>query len=244
MDLSLFDANPPALGGSHSEFVFGGRLDNLASSFVALEALINAAGALRADDPDICCIALFDHEEVGSSSTSGAGGPVMKEAISRIAEAFGGVPESEAVRIGAQRSFILSLDNAHAVHPNYRGKHEAAHRPLMGSGTVIKHNANQRYATDAITAYVVRELGRRADVGVQEFVVKNDCPCGSTIGPIISTLVGIRTCDIGMPQLSMHSCREMMGAADLTHCHDLLQRFFTDFREVDNTLAKCPPCGE
>lgn len=138
----------------------------------------------------------------------------------------------------------------------------------MGKGTVIKNNANQcaarggprpsararaaaaadaaradrgrrRYATDSVTSFVVRELGKMAGAPTQEFVVKNDCPCGSTIGPILSERLGVRAADVGMPQLSMHSCRELMGAADLTHCYGLLRAFFNRFGEIDAKLGAC-----
>lgn len=121
-DLTLFDTQPPAIGGTHSEFVLGGRLDNLASSFVALEALIDSADEVctRAAESDVACIALFDHEEVGSSSQQGAGGPVMKEMLTRVSDALGAPTGSEPHAIGLRKSFLLSVDNAHAVHPNYR----------------------------------------------------------------------------------------------------------------------------
>ena len=117
--------------------------------------------------------------------------------------------DGEVRRSALARSMVLSVDMAHAVHPNYASKHEKAHGPLMNAGVVIKSNSNQRYATNGVTGFLTRELGRREGVPVQEFVVRNDCPCGSTIGPIISTATGMRVVDLGMPQLSMHSCREM-----------------------------------
>jgi aspartyl aminopeptidase len=126
---------------------------------------------------------------------------------------------------------------AHAVHPNYASKHEKNHSPKMNSGIVIKSNSNQRYATSGVTGFIVRELGRRAGVPIQEFAVRNDCPCGSTIGPQISANTGIRAVDLGMPQLSMHSIREMMGSSDLTFAHKLFTSFYKDFREVDSSLT-------
>jgi aspartyl aminopeptidase len=135
-----------------------------------------------------------------NSNTTGNGGTTM---IS---------PDLYAACI--RKSFILSIDQAHAMHPNYASKHEPAHAPMLNAGVVIKTNSNQRYATNGMTGFVVRELGRRAQIPIQEFVVKNDCPCGSTIGPTISAKTGIRTVDAGMPQLSMHSVREVMGIAD------------------------------
>merc|ERR1712226_1191036 len=153
----------------------------------------------------ICC---FDHEEVGSVSSHGAGSPVLAEAMERVAKALGQYqdhPETIA------KSYCMSIDQAHAVHPNYAAKHEASHGPTLNSGIVIKTNSNQRYTTNSLTGFILRELGRKINVPMQEFVVRNDCGCGSTIGPSISARTGLRCIDAGMPQLSMHSCREVMG---------------------------------
>ena len=123
---------------------------------------------------------------------------------------------------------------AHSVHPNYASKHDASHAPVLGGGLVIKTNANQRYASTGATSFVVRELARRAGLPPpQEFAVRNDCACGSTIGPIISSSTGMRAVDVGLPQLSMHSIREMMAAADLAHGRDLFLAFLRDFRALD-----------
>ena len=138
---------------------------------------------------------------------------------------------------------------AHALHPNYADRHEPGHAPKMHGGLVIKHNANQRYATDAITAFMFRELGERAGVPVQEFVVRSDTGCGSTIGPIFSTRTGIRTVDVGAAQLSMHSIREMCGVDDIDHAIKHLAATFTDFASLDAQLIVdgaigdlCRPC--
>jgi aspartyl aminopeptidase len=164
------------------------------------------------------------------------------------------------------KSFLFSVDQAHAQHPNYMGKHEKNHAPRMNAGVVVKSNSNQRYCTNAATGFLIRELTRKAGITpLQEFVVRNDCPCGSTIGPILSSKTGIRTVDAGMPQLSMHSCREVMGIVDrkllqfanfkmncysyppppsiivvlsipVTNCYELFLAFFKHFREVDVCL--------
>ena len=195
-------------------------------------------------DGQVSLIALFDHEEVGSASAVGAGSPIMGEAVRRISAALGGAGGGattegydDAVAASIRRSFVMSADMAHAVHPNYAAKHQKGHGPQMNRGVVIKSNANQRYASNGITSLIVRELARRNDLPPpQEFVVRNDCPCGSTIGPIISANTGMRAVDLGMPQLSMHSIREMMGVADLTHALDLFLAFYRDFKAVDDDL--------
>jgi len=211
-ELSLFDTQNAAFSGSKDEFLCGSRIDNLASCFVAIEALDGYTSNEKNvnNDEDVSVVALFDHEEVGSSSNSGAGSPIMRDAVVRITEAMGGTEGSEMFKVALAKSFILSVDMAHAVHPNYASKHDASHAPRMNHGVVIKSNANQRYATNGITGFFTRELARRSGVPLQEFCVRNDCPCGSTIGPIISSNTGIRAVDLGMPQLSMHSIREMV----------------------------------
>jgi len=145
----------------------------------------------------------------------GAGSPVIEEALRKISAGLGSGSDSPDLYAKTiAKSFFLSIDQAHAVHPNYASKHEAQHSPKINAGLVIKTNQNQRYATNGVTGFVVRELARLSKLPIQEFCVRNDCPCGSTIGPIISTRTGVRTIDAGMPQLSMHSCREVMGIAD------------------------------
>ncbi len=218
-ELSLYDTQPAALGGITKEFLYSARLDNLATVFCATEALCHQA-TTDSDSADVSVIVAFDHEEVGSVSAQGAGSPVMQDAIQRISSALnGGAVSPDLYNACIRNSFILSIDQAHAIHPNYSSKHEAAHAPQLNAGVVIKSNSNQRYTTNGITGFVVRELGRMAGIPIQEFMVRNDCPCGSTIGPTVSALTGIRTVDAGMPQLSMHSCREVMGIVDCKYYH-------------------------
>jgi aspartyl aminopeptidase len=236
-ELSLFDTQGATLSGRHKEFIAGSRLDNLASCFVAIESLITHADAPRfAEDDMVSLVALYDHEEVGSNSNTGAGSPMMRDAVSRISDALSSSNDSELYKVALSKSLILSIDMAHAQHPNYAAKHEKGHAPQMNCGVVIKSNSNQRYATTGVTGYIIRELARKAALPIQEFVVRNDCPCGSTIGPIISANTGIRAVDLGMPQLSMHSIREMMGVSDLTFAHKLFTEFFASFAEVDAQL--------
>lgn len=241
-ELNLFDVQPATLGGVRSEFVHSARLDNLASCFLSLRGLLDHVedGGVESDT-DVSMIAMFDHEEVGSSSATGAGSPIVGEAVKRISHALGaGNDNSPTVYDRTiQNSFVLSVDQAHAVHPNYASKHEKGHGPKMNGGMVIKRNSNQRYATNGITGLIVRELARRAGLPpVQEFVVRNDCGCGSTIGPIISSTTGIRAIDMGCPQLSMHSIRETMGVKDFSHGLALFRAFFTDFSSVNSSIEE------
>lgn len=248
-ELNLFDVQKASLGGMYSEFIHSARLDNLASCFIAVQALVDYVteddGVLLDDDSDVSLIALFDHEECGSSSATGAGSPIIGEAVKKICNSFCKANANDdkkdtltAYQSSISRSFVLSVDQAHAVHANYASKHEKNHSPKMNDGMVIKRNANQRYATTGITGFIVREIARSAGLKpVQEFVVRNDCGCGSTIGPIISTNTGIRAIDLGCPQLSMHSIRETMGTSDITNGLDLFRAFFKHFREVDDSIV-------
>jgi len=184
-----------------------------------------------ANECNVIGICLFDHEEIGSESSHGAASPIVNELIRRVTQNV--LLEPVAIR----RSFFISADMAHAVHPNYREKHDPNHKPAIHGGVVIKHNGNQRYATNSITAFPIREISKKYNVPIQEFVVRNDTLCGSTIGPIVSTNTGIRTVDIGNPQWSMHSIRETCGVADLTHCVNLLKGFFAEFTALDGQLV-------
>ncbi len=233
-DLSLYDIQPATIGGMQQEFIYSGRLDNLATVFNAVTAL-----SLQniEESSDVSMIVCFDHEEVGSVSANGAGSPVLQEAVQSVSASLGNTtPIQHSSSI--QKSFCLSIDQAHAVHPNYMSKHDPMHSPMMNGGVVVKSNANQRYATNSLTGFVIRELGRICQVPIQEFSVRNDCPCGSTIGPTISALTGIRTVDAGMPQLSMHSCREVMGVQDLYYGLQLMSGFFQHFRTIDDNIEK------
>ena len=189
-EMTLCDTQPSQIWGLGRELVSGPRLDNQMHCFTALRALLHHAASAPATAADVSLIALFDHEEVGSDSSSGACGPIMGEAMQRVSSCF--APDAphaaaEALHASTRRSFCMSADSAHAVHPNYASRHEPAHAPTLNKGTVIKTNDNQRYATNGDTGFVVRELARLAGIDVQEFMVKNDCPCGSTIGPLLSS---------------------------------------------------------
>ncbi|KAJ6386862.1 hypothetical protein OIU78_016733 [Salix suchowensis] len=180
-------------------------------------------------------VALFDHEEVGSNSAQGAGSPVMLDALSRITSSFDS--DSKLLPKAIQLSYLVSADMAHALHPNYMDKHEENHQPRLHGGLVIKHNANQRYATNAVTSFLFREIASKHNIPTQDFVVRNDMACGSTIGPILASGVGIRTVDVGAPQLSMHSIREMCAVDDVKHSYEHFKAFFQDFSNLDAKIT-------
>jgi aspartyl aminopeptidase len=234
-ELCLFDVQAPQLGGMLDEFVFAPRLDNLCMTHSVVEGLLascaGAEGAASvAADANVRVAAAFDHEEVGSNSLPGAASTMLEEVLARLA------PEPARMAAAARRSFLVSADMAHAVHPNHAGLHEENHRPAMHGGVVIKANGNQRYATSAPTAFLFREVARRAGVPLQDFCVRQDMGCGSTIGPIVATRLGLRTVDVGVPQLSMHSAREMCGVADVAHALRFFETYFRSFAEVDESL--------
>jgi aspartyl aminopeptidase len=231
-DICVIDTQPAAFGGLFNEFIFSGRLDNLGMSFCSLKALIEASNNSQylSSEENVLVLALFDNEEVGSQSAPGAMAPILPELIHRIT----GSPELYEVAI--HRSFFVSADMAHAVHPNYSDKHDPNHKPKIHGGVVIKANVNQRYATVAPTSFILREIARRNNLLVQDFVSRNDSPCGTTIGPIVSGNTGIRCVDIGVAQLSMHSIRETCGVADITHAVNLLRHFYQEFTQLDKNI--------
>jgi aspartyl aminopeptidase len=213
-ELMLFDLAVPTLGGVDNELIFSARLDNLAMCHAATTAL-----AQTKTPTAVSVIALFDHEEVGSASAAGAGSAVLPRILERLAG------DRETFLQACARSTCISADMSHAVHPNYAGKHEPRHKPKLNGGPVIKTNVQQRYATTAATAAMFETLCREEDVPVQQYVVRTDMPCGSTIGPITSTLLGIETVDVGNPMLSMHSARELGGAKDPELMNRVLTRY-------------------
>jgi len=234
-ELSLCDTQDAVIGGLNNEYIFSGRLDNLCSSYCATMALIESSTAQSLEtEENVRVIALFDHEEVGSTSAFGASSTLTIDAMTRIATALNS--ESEMLT-SKTNSFFISADMAHAVHPNYSAKHEANHRPEMNKGPVIKNNANQRYASTGPTSLVIEALAKAHNIPIQSFCVRNDVACGSTIGPIVSSAIGVRTVDIGNPQLSMHSIREMCGVDDATHCINLFKAYFEEFPQLNKTIT-------
>lgn len=213
-DVVLADTQAPAVFGGDGEFFASGRLDNLSATHAGLVALIAHASA-----PDgagtaapIAVLAAFDHEEIGSNSRSGACGPILEDVLVRISDGLGATASQRRQALAA--SFCVSADAGHAVHPNYAERHDPANHPVLNGGPLLKINANQRYATDANGAAFWARLCGEAGVPYQEFVSNNAIPCGSTIGPLTATRLGIRTVDVGVPLLSMHSARELCGVED------------------------------
>jgi aspartyl aminopeptidase len=237
-ELNLCDQQPAQLVGMHEEFVSAPRLDNLASSFCALDAIIRHSKLdvkANRNHAEVEMIILFDHEEIGSASAQGADSNMANEITTRVSECLGGKSMQDHYR-AIRNSFLISADMSHAVHPNYAGKHQPQHYPHMHDGIVIKINANQRYATDSVGQAILKVLADRAQVPIQEFIVRNDSLCGSTIGPIIAAKAGIKTIDVGAPMLAMHSIRETCGTIDLLYYERLFAQFFTNYNELTADL--------
>ena len=220
-NLITVDSQRGEVFGAGHKFLAAGRMDNLSSVWASMQALISAAEDYSGED--VLVLSAFDHEEVGSASRYGAAGPILEDVLTRTAAALG-KNEEERRQIYA-RSSCISVDAAHSVHPNYAGKHDPTHHPLIGQGPVTKINANQRYASDATSIHLWESACERAGVPVQRFVGNNAVPCGSTIGPITATRLGIDTVDVGVPLLSMHSARELVGVQDQLWMIDALKAY-------------------
>ncbi len=213
-ELSFYDVQEAAVLGLNDDFIASARLDNLLSCYTGLMALIDHKGGQNA------LLVCNDHEEVGSVSAVGAQGNLLKSVLKRLA----GDEEASARMLAS--SMMISVDNAHAVHPNYPDKHEPNHGPLINAGPVIKTNANQRYASNSETSALFKYLCDQADVPVQSFVVRSDMGCGSTIGPITASGLGVRTVDVGVPTFAMHSIRELAGSKDAFYLYTVLRNYF------------------
>ncbi|SMO70558.1 M18 family aminopeptidase [Propioniciclava tarda] len=206
-DLYAAVVERPEVFGPDGEFLASGRLDNLSSVHAGLLAILASP-----DASTVNVLACFDHEEVGSGSRSGAAGPLLEQVLLRIAESLGRTGDAYQRLLAA--SSCISADAGHAVHPNYAGLHDPDHRPLLNAGPLLKINANLRYTTDAASSAVWARACQAAGVAMQYFVSNNAVPCGSTIGPMTAERLGIVTCDVGIPLLSMHSTRELAGTRD------------------------------
>lgn len=212
-DLFCYDFQQPVYTGVKNEFISSARLDNLLSCHAGMTALATA------DKTRNNLLFCANHEENGSTSTSGANSSFLDSVLQRI------IPDAETRRIALSNSFLVSMDNAHASHPNFMEKIDPGHEIQLNKGPVIKINANQRYATNSVTSAIYKKICREAGVTPQEFVTRSDMPCGSTIGPITSALQGVRTVDVGAASLAMHSIREHTGARDPFLLYQTIEQF-------------------
>lgn len=214
-ELLFYDTQRPSFIGMQKEFLASARLDNLLSCYVGLKAIT------RASTQKSALLICSDHEEVGSESTSGAAGPFLEMFLKRVS------PDHEGYSRMINASMMISADNAHGVHPNFDSKHDENHGPRLNHGPVIKVNANQRYASNSQTASAFKLLCRQSGVPYQSFVTRTDMGCGSTIGPITATKIGVKTLDIGLPTFAMHSIRELAGERDAYMLYRVLKNYFS-----------------
>lgn len=261
-EMVLYDTQKACIGGLNDELVFSARLDNLGMTYCSIEGLLESLSSPNAleNDSTIRLISCFDHEEIGSLTAQGADSNLLPAVIRRLSvlPASSGSDTSDASydKIGddstayeqtLSTSFLVSADMAHSVNPNYGAKYESDHRPEMNKGTVIKINANARYATNSPGIALLQECARLAKpsttlqqktsgVPLQLFVVRNDSSCGGTIGPMLAAALGARTLDLGNPQLSMHSIRETGGAHDVEHGVHLFESFFNNYGELEKKI--------
>ena len=219
-DLYFSDAQAPFHTGINHELISAPRLDNLLSCHAALTGIALAKGEIP------CMAILADHEEVGSETAAGARGSFVRDVLSRM------IPDREKRLRAFARSFMISLDNAHAFHPAHTERYDDAHPTFLNQGPVLKVNGAMRYASDAVTCALFRQLCQEASVPMQTFVMRSDMPCGSTIGPSISSGTGIKTVDVGAPTMAMHAIRELTGNTDPHAIFRVLSHWFT----MDTTL--------
>lgn len=212
-EMSFYEYEQGCVHGVDEAFISASRLDNLLSCYLALETIVAAKSQSLSENIVIVC---NDHEEVGSQSAVGADGSMLESFLKRLASTQGDFVEEAYARM-IQASMLISADNAHAVHPNFSSKHDNAHGPKLNAGPVIKINANQRYASNSETQAIFRQVCEAESVPLQSFVVRSDMACGSTIGPITASNIGIKTLDIGVPTFGMHSIREMAGVQDIDY---------------------------
>ncbi|KAL1858956.1 hypothetical protein Daus18300_009714 [Diaporthe australafricana] len=253
-ELVLYDTQKSCFGGLNDEFIFSPRLDNLGMTYCSVLGLIESVKSDSALDGEssIRLITCFDHEEIGSTSAHGANSNLLPAVLRRLSV----LPRGNFSESGSEKSyehvnpddiatafeqtlstsFFVSADMAHSVNPNYQQKYESNHQPEMNKGTVIKINANQRYATNSPGIVLLQEVAKKAGVPLQLFVVRNDSSCGSTIGPMLSAKMGVRTLDLGNPQLSMHSIRETGGTYDVEHGIKLFESFLSNYTALESKI--------
>lgn len=218
-DLFCYDCQPPSFLGMGNEFISAGRLDNLLSCFAGFTAMTEALQDTKANNNRL--LICNNHEEIGSLTAAGAKGSFLHSILGRI------MPEPITRDRTLAGSLLISMDNAHGVHPNFSDKSEPEHMPLLNHGPVIKSNASQHYATTSLSAAVYKTIAAEAGVATQDFVMRSDMSCGSTIGPYTASILGIPTVDIGAPTLAMHSIREMTGSRDPFLLYRTINQFLT-----------------
>ena len=236
-DLVLYDTQPSCLIGVNKEFVASGRMDNLGSSIPALYSMLDSSkDEILNEQTSINMIALFDNEEIGSLTFSGADSNFFYTHLKRIFSCTTDKYSEDSFLAFLARSFCISADLAHAFNPNYPEKFQTNHKNKVQQGIVVKINANGRYSSDSENSAVFKELAKKCGSPIQEFIVRQDSPCGTTIGPITTAQTGIKSVDVGIAQFAMHSIRELLGVVDLFYYKNVFEEFFKSFEEVRGNL--------
>ena len=236
-DLVLYDTQPNCLIGVNKEFVASGRMDNLGSSIPALYSMLDSSkDEILNEQTSINMIALFDNEEIGSLTFSGADSNFFYTHLKRIFSCTTDKYSEDSFLAFLARSFCISADLAHAFNPNYPEKFQTNHKNKVQQGIVVKINANGRYSSDSENSAIFKELAKKCGSPIQEFIVRQDSPCGTTIGPITTAQTGIKSVDVGIAQFAMHSIRELLGVVDLFYYKNVFEEFFKSFEEVRGNL--------
>ena len=237
-DLVLYDTQPSCLIGVNKEFVASGRMDNLGSSIPALYSMLDSSkDEILNEQTSINMIALFDNEEIGSLTFSGADSNFFYTHLKRIFSCTTDKYSEDSFLAFLARSFCISADLAHAFNPNYPEKFQTNHKNKVQQGIVVKINANGRYSSDSENSAIFKELAKKCGSPIQEFIVRQDSPCGTTIGPITTAKTGIKSVDVGIPQFAMHSIREFLGVVDLFNYKNVFEEFFKSFENVRGNLV-------
>ncbi|MEE0741705.1 MAG: M18 family aminopeptidase [Emergencia sp.] len=218
-DLFLYNRQAPSIWGAEEEFISAGKLDDLQCAFASLKGFLDGP---KKDFAAVHCV--YDNEEVGSASKQGAASTFLKDTINRITESLSMSRQEELMTIA--NSFMISADNAHALHPNHTEMADPVNRPVLNGGPVIKYSAEQKYCTDAVSAAMFKALCEKANVPYQTFTNRSDKPGGSTLGSISNCQVALNSIDIGLPQLAMHSSYETAGAKDTAYLVEVAKVFF------------------
>jgi len=233
-ELELFDTQPAQLGGLDKEFIFAGRVDDKLCSFAAIEALIASREDSDSDSSAIKLVGCFDDEEIGSLLRQGAHSNLLPSALERICEAFSG--GSCGANVTAQmyaNSFLISADVSHAINPNFMGVYLENHSPRLNTGIAIQADPNGHTTTDSVSTAFLQRVADKCGAKLQVFQIRNDSRSGGTVGPMLSSAMGMRAIDAGLPQLSMHSIRATIGSLDPGLGVQLFKGFFDHFEEVD-----------
>lgn len=233
-ELELFDTHPAQVGGLDKEFIFAGRIDDKLCSWSAMEGLLASASAPSSEDDGIVkLVGVFDDEEIGSLLRQGARGNFLPGTIERIAESFGKGSSANGLAQTYANSFLISADVTHAVNPNFLGSYLEGHAPRLNVGLAVSADSNGHMTTDSVSTSLFTRIAEKSDSRLQLFMIRNDSRSGGTVGPMLSSAMGVRAIDAGIPQLSMHSIRATTGSLDPGLGVKLFKGFFDNFESVD-----------